>query len=347
MVPPDTAQIVHSLLTESWPPDAWRDTGVVLAVSGGPDSVALLRAVMAVRREGKGRVVVAHFNHRLRAEDADADEQFVCQLAEQFQLACRVGSMDQPPGKSHRGESLEGFVRKARYRFLKQVACELGARYVATGHTADDQVETILHRIVRGTGLRGLAGMPKLRRLNEAVSLVRPLLGVRRVEILAYLASLGQEFCRDATNDSLRWTRNRIRNRLLPQLAAEYNPRVTDALLRLGSLAAEAQGLVDRQAAELLQQAVREEPGGKVRIHCPRLAGQPALLVRELLVTVWRTRGWPLRAMGFRHWEELRQLIEAAGGSAACTAARRMFPGRVVVRAQPGELVLLREAAGS
>jgi len=343
MPSPDVVQLVHSALVSSWPPDRWRDTTVVAAVSGGPDSVVMLRAIIAVREQGRGRIVVAHYNHRLRGAESDADEQFVRRLAAQLNLQCHVGSMDNLPPGTHAGESLEGLVRKERYRFLKQAACEFGARYVAVAHTADDQAETILHRILRGTGLRGLAGMPRARKLSEGVSLVRPLLGVRRTEVLAYLEQLKQPFRHDRSNDSVRWTRNRIRHVLLPQLAAEYNPHVVDALLRLGLLAAEAQRAIERQAEQLLDRAVHKWPNGEVLIDCAKLEDVPEFLVRELLAGLWRRENWPLGQMNYRRWEQLARLVRQARSPKGGSPAQLTFPGSISARVISNELVLRRE----
>src|SRR5262249_19663731 len=138
-------------------------------------------------------------------------------------------------------DGLEAAARDARYHFLRSTAERLGARYVATGHTADDQVETILHHILRGSGLAGLAGVPRLRSPSAAVTLIRPLLTIERTEVEDYLRQLGQDYRCDASNLSTEHTRNRIRHELLPLLADRFNPHVRDALRRLGTLAGEAQ----------------------------------------------------------------------------------------------------------
>jgi len=165
----------------------WNDVGVVVAVSGGADSVALLRGMASARSTlaGSGRLIVAHFNHGLRGAESDADQAFVEELAARFQLQC-CSARAAPAGSGHVAEEA---ARNQRYAFLLQTASTQGARVVATAHTADDQIETVLHRVVRGSGLSGLAGIPFTRSLSEAVALVRPLLHYRRAEILAYLTA--------------------------------------------------------------------------------------------------------------------------------------------------------------
>ena len=148
-------------MAESWPPERWCDLTVLLAVSGGGDSVAMFRALHALRTSGPGRLVAAHVNHRLRGEESQADEQFVRRLCERFQVPCEVVQAGIDPQAPEAADGLETAARTVRYQALQQIAARCGARYVVTAHTADDQAETILHRILRGTGIHGLAGIPR------------------------------------------------------------------------------------------------------------------------------------------------------------------------------------------
>jgi tRNA(Ile)-lysidine synthase len=300
----------------------------------------MLRAVHAIMPKGPGRVVVAHFNHRLRGRDADADEAFVADIAARLGLACERGSAPLEGVGSTRGEGLEAAARRARYQFLTQTADRLGARYVAVAHTADDQVETILHRLLRGTGLRGLSGMSRARPLSQVATLIRPMLGFRRGPLRDYLADLGQPYRCDASNSDLRRTRNRIRNQLLPELAARFNPHVVEALLRLGGLAGEAQTVVEAAAEQLADRVVRQGSADGFRIELRDLGDPPRYLLRELFMTLWRRQGWPLRSMGFQEWELLAAMaLESARGVPAAPP-RREFPGGVHVEIGNGQLIL-------
>ena len=160
------------------------------------------------------------------------------------------------------------------------------ARDVATAHTADDQAETILHRILRGTGIAGLGGIRRARPLDPGVSLIRPLSAIPRVLLQDYLAALEQPCRQDSTNTQLRFTRNRLRHELLPHLAAHYNPRVVAVLTRLGSQAAEVQALLERAVEELRRRAVVDARDAAVTVDCAALAGSPPWLVRELFVGI-------------------------------------------------------------
>jgi tRNA(Ile)-lysidine synthase len=297
-------------LASAWPPADWHDLTVLVAVSGGADSVALLRALGAIRLAGPGRLIVAHFNHRLRGAKSDADERFVVELCRSLGLECEVGRAEASLGAAG-GDGIEAAARQARYNFLQAAAERLGARYVVTAHTADDQAETILHRIVRGAGLAGLAGMPRSRSLGPAVALLRPMLGLRRSDVLAYLAELRQPYCEDASNLDHGYTRNRLRHHLLPLLAEQYNPQVAEALLRLGRLAGEAQSVILAHVEALLPKCLRCDGPSRLTLDCRSLATQPRAIIRELLVVAWRGQGWGEQAMGFDHWERLAELVLA------------------------------------
>jgi tRNA(Ile)-lysidine synthase len=282
---------------------------------------------------------VAHCNHRLRGAESEADVEFVAGLCRQLDVHCEIG-VAEVMQTSDLGDGLEAAAREARYRFLSEVAGRHGARYVATAHTADDQAETVLHRILRGTGLAGLAGIPRVRPLNELTTIIRPLLWARRSEVLAYLAHLRQNYRQDSTNLQSRFTRNRIRHELLPQLAADYNPAVVEALVRLGQLAGEAQGALAALAEQLREQSATPLTGGGWVVDAARLAGQPRYVVREMLVGLWRTSGWPLQDMGKDEWERLAAMI---GDRSART---QMLPGNVVAQSDQSSGMLRLTKAG-
>jgi tRNA(Ile)-lysidine synthase len=326
-------------LAARWAPELWQDVTVVAAISGGADSVALLRALAACKLPGPGRLIAAHFNHQLRGAESDADQHFVVALCQKLGLECKVGQGAVTLRAQDDGDGLEAAARSARYEFLTSVAEEQGARYVVTAHNADDQAETILHHILRGTGLAGLEGMPATRLLNPAVSLLRPLLEIRRTELVTYLDSLKQPFQTDASNFDGQFTRSRIRHELLPRLAADFNPRVVEALLRLGSLAGEAQEVIDSQIRRLAERCVWQASGSRMEIDIRALGKQPHYMVRELLIFAWRTQAWPQQAMGFTEWNLLAAMLtDPPAGE-----TKRMFPGQVIAERKPDRLILVRQ----
>ncbi len=313
----------ESRLEQAWPLERWQDVSVVVAVSGGADSVGLLTALARRKTAGSGRLWVAHFNHALRGSESDADERFVCELADRLGLACRLGQAETGELGRPGADGLEAAARDARYRFLQATAGAVGARYVVTAHTADDQVETVLQRIFRGTGLAGLAGMRRARPLGPAATLIRPLLELSRQEIRAYLRLIGQDWREDSSNARTGATRNWLRHELLPGLERQFSSGVPAAILRLAGLAGQAQALVERLAGELAERAMSSPGPGQLVCRCDALAGQDRAVVREMFVAAWRAQGWPEQAMGHDEWDALAEL--ALGPDTA--RAQRDFPG--------------------
>jgi tRNA(Ile)-lysidine synthase len=297
--------------------------GLVVAVSGGPDSVALLRAVREIG--GHHPLIAAHLNHQLRGAESDADDAFVRDLCRELSVDYRVQRLDVRGIADLEGDNLEGVARRLRYEWLAQLAAEIGATSIVTGHTANDQAETVLHRLLRGTGLRGLRAIAARRELAAGVTLVRPLLAVTRADVIAYLGQIGQAYREDSSNRDPARTRNRIRRHLLPLLMTEYNPRIILVLARLAAQAEEAYAARESDVAALLAQAELPRAGEVLVFDAARLAAAPRPLVRELFRLVWEREGWPVATMGFDAWE---RVAAVARGEAAAAE----LPGGVRVR---------------
>jgi tRNA(Ile)-lysidine synthase len=331
-------------LAAAWPLARWRDVTVLVAVSGGADSVALLRGLIALRdrdheaaaAKPTGRMVVAHFNHRLRGAESDGDEAFVRELAEELKLPAVVGVAEMDLAAAGGGEGVEGAARQARYDFLARAAGECGARYVATAHTADDQAETVLFNVLRGTGLAGLAGIPRVRRLTDAATIVRPLLDVTRAEVLDYLRAIGQPYREDSSNLQEDYTRNRLRRKLLPQLEAEYNPRCGEALLRISEIARQATDFFEQEAQTVLGMAAQLIAGG-VELNLEDMAQFHPAVIQQAVSILWQTQGWPLQDMSHEKWQRLVEWCQA-GSSVAPRV--EIFPGGVRAEVTAGMLRL-------
>jgi tRNA(Ile)-lysidine synthase len=345
-MPLSTLQPLEAAIVQAWPATNWLDSHVLVAVSGGPDSVALLRGVLAVKQcdGGPGRLCVAHVHHGLRGAAADEDQAWLEKLCGRCEIPFEVVRADVVAAAAEQGDGWEAAARQARYEFLCATAERLGARWVALGHTADDQVETVLHRVLRGTGLAGLAGMPRFRALSPSVTLVRPLLDVTRREVLRYLAALGQDYRTDASNAETLWTRNRLRNELLPAIRTHINTDVDGALRRLAVLADEAQQIIAETAAELAEESVEMDGSAPqiVRINRVPLLSQPRLMVCEVFKTAWQHAGWPLQAMGFHQWNQLAELVNRTGYVNGLN-----LPGDVLARYEAQFLVLERRQTDS
>jgi tRNA(Ile)-lysidine synthase len=228
---------------------------VAVAVSGGADSVALLRVLLELRQELGIVLSVAHFHHQIRGAEADSDRQFVRELALDFQLEFHLGTADVPAyARSHK-LSLESAARELRHRWFAELVHQEAAGKIATAHTLDDQAETVLMRILRGTGVRGLAGIAPEQKEKH---LVRPLLGITRQEIEGYLSAIHQTWRNDSSNLDLSHTRNRIRHTLLPLLERDFNPAIRQTLADLAEVARAEDDYWHKELDALLPRLVRQ-----------------------------------------------------------------------------------------
>jgi len=309
-----------------------RETTVVVGCSGGPDSVALLlalHALSAAHRLGV-QLHVAHVNHMIRGPEAEGDQQLVQHLATSLDLPFHARRVNIPELQQRRRGGLEQVAREARYRCLQQVARHAGATRIAVGHTADDQAETVLHRIVRGAGLRGLSGIPIRRALHTTgIELVRPLLHVSHQEVLRYLQAGRHAYRVDASNHDLELMRNSIRLELLPLLESRYNHQARRSLVRLARVAREACEYLDVAAAAALDELTVSTRQGELCVDCRALLELAAPLQRPVLrLAVRRCKG-NLRRITQKHTDRLHQFASHA------TSGKMLQ--------LPGDLTLLKE----
>jgi tRNA(Ile)-lysidine synthase len=305
---------------------------VAVAVSGGADSVALLRVLLELRSELGVVLSVAHFHHGIRGAEADADQEFVRELARKFDLEFHLGAGDAPAQARHEKTSLETAARELRLRWFAQLVSQGRADKIATAHTLDDQAETVLMRLVRGTGTRGLAGIfPE----HKDRYLVRPLLAITRREIEEYLKAIDQPWREDSTNRDLNHTRNRVRHELLPLLERGFNPAIRQTLADVAEVARSEADYWNREVASLLPRLVRPgEPsrsgrstsGAAARTAALDLAAFQALplaLRRQVLHAIAEQMGV---ALEFSHIKQLGELIDSGTGG-----KRLVLPGGLMV----------------
>lgn len=316
--PPSTERPLADQVSQAWDPSVWQSLHVVLAVSGGADSVAMLRLISELKQAagGPGRLLVAHYDHRCRGEASQIDAEWVGRLAEQLGHEFVLGESETTSARS------EEQLRNERRAFFKRTVSQCGARFLATAHTADDQAETVLFRALRGSGLAGLRGVPRVSRLTADCAQVKPLLGVTRAQIVDYLQSIDQPWREDATNASSDPTRNWIRQTLLPTIQQRF-PDAPAALRRVAQHADETQQALELLASEAYESAGTGSSSGQVILNKERLARQPGPIVREAIRLVWREAGWPERDMTADHWRQLAAML------AEPTPPPREFPGAV------------------
>lgn len=278
---------------------------LVVALSGGPDSVALLDCLASLQPVFGLRLVAAHLDHGLRVE-SPGDAAFCARLCARLGVPFETERVDLAAGP--RGEGLEALARRARRAFLKRVARRHGARLVALGHTRDDQAETLLLSLLRGAGRSGLCAM-RVRRGG----LFRPLLAASRAEVLEHLAARGLEARHDASNDDPRFRRNRVRHELLPLMEARLNGRARAALARTAGLLADEERLLEGRARRLVVAALEPSTDG-LDLRLAPLRRAPLALLRRALRRALRLAGG-LRGVSAVHLERLARLTRAAAPS--------------------------------
>jgi len=253
---------------------------VLAACSGGPDSTALLHVLDRLAPVLGFSLAAAHFNHLTRGPASDADQQLVEDTAQSLGVVCYVGRGD-VRGKVRPGMNFQAVAREMRYRFLRETAEKAGADRVALGHQADDQAETVLQNFLRGSGTAGLKGMLPCRGV-----FVRPLLEVRRRDILSFLASGGLAYREDASNFKTVYNRNRLRLELIPLLESTYNPRLTETLNRLAGLVREDEEYLTGQAKDAYRSVARRGDGGLL-LDLPGFGQIPGALAGRVVRIAW------------------------------------------------------------
>lgn len=254
---------------------------ILLGFSGGPDSTVLMAVLSALARKYSLRLAAAHLHHGLRSRTADRDLRFCLKTAPRFGFSFFFEKEDVRALSRKKKISLEDAGRMARYDYFVRLARRLGANKVATAHTLDDQAETVLMRILRGTGLRGISGIPARRRLGRVV-LIRPLLGCPKKELLNVLRTQRMGFVSDETNLRGNFTRNRIRKELLP-IMEKYNPSARQALCNLAEMGSVMWTYLEPRAEQAFRRCVLEEKKGHVKLNSKKLCALPSVLLREVL----------------------------------------------------------------
>lgn len=312
-----------------------RGGNILAACSGGSDSLALVDLLAEYQQAGEIRLVVAHFNHCLRGDASDQDAEFVRLFCVERGLTFFGGAADVPALLRSQGGSLEELARSTRYHYFRQIAAQIGGGLIATGHHRDDQAETVLLNLLRGSGSRGLGAIQPFRG-----DVVRPLLCLNRIEIESYCRQKKLQPCTDDSNADVDFLRNRVRHELLPFLKKRYNPAVTETLCRTASLLADGQDFLRCQAMEQLNRATERIEQG-YRIDAMAFFGMHVAMQRELLRLLLEQLQGDLKNFGFVHIEQVRKLFLKEHGS------RRIdLPGMWQARKSYQELFIEKRVSG-
>jgi tRNA(Ile)-lysidine synthase len=315
---------------------------LAVAVSGGVDSMVLLDAVARLRTSLGVRLHVVHVHHGLRGKAADLDAALV--VAEAARLGVSVTVARANPADRRRGESVQTWARRVRYAHLQAVQEQVRASRILVAHTLNDQAETLLLNLLRGTGPRGLAGIPPSRG-----PVLRPLLQVPRVQVEAYASARRVPFRPDASNASDAYRRNRIRRHLLPLLEQEYNPRIVESLGGLAALVREDEAAFEAVVGPLAASAIRSA-GASVFLDAAALQGSPPAVARRVIQQAFRQEGQGAHTLTRRHLEALLRL-PARGGALRLPGGRvAECAGRVIrigpaSEASPGQALRASEAS--
>ena len=312
-----------------------RGERVIVGVSGGADSVALLHLLAALQPPLQLALYAVHVDHQLRPESA-ADAAFVQALCRRLHVPVLIERHDVSARCRAERWSLEDGARRIRYQCFLHAAAQRCAGVIALAHTADDQAEPVLMRLLRGSGSTGLSGIPRTR-LLDGVRVVRPLLDVWRQEILQYLRQHRLAFREDASNRDVRFTRNRIRHELLPLLEQGYNPQIKAALVQLAEQCRSDSASVESLASRHWKRLAKVAPTGEVALTLRPFIRQPGAVQRSLVRRAIRQVRGDLLEFEYRHWQEIERLVsDAPAGSIA------HLPGGVRVHRRPDRLVFHR-----
>lgn len=305
--------------------------GLLLAVSGGADSTAMAVVLSELKKSGRicCQLAIAHLNHQLRGAASDADEAFVGQLADQLGIPFYCQRLEVKAFAAQRKLSVETAGRLLRIEALKQLASRADVDAIATAHQADDQIETLLHRLLRGTALRGLCGIWPQNKL-AGMRFIRPMLAVHRAEIEDYLNACGISWQVDHTNKTLDFTRNRIRHQLLPYLKNQAPP-IGLKLLALADAAQAAQARVAATAAMAAANLMRLDTSAdsaqrSVCFDRQGFAGLSGWLQAELLLCAVEQLGVGLRNLSNRHIQKIISLLHSD-----CISYRLNWPGFITI----------------
>ncbi len=306
---------------------------ILLAVSGGADSTALLHIFCALRNKGvvKADLLCAHINHCLRGAESDGDQRFVAGLCSNLGVPVIVRQVDVRGFARCSKLSIETAARNLRLQALLDIARENNCNCIATAHQKDDNAETIIQRLIRGTGFRGLAGIWPSRPFSN-VAVIRPLLCATRAEIEQYLRGRGVTWCIDRTNEDVIYRRNFIRHRLIPEIQQQCAVPVSGLLFGLAQSARGLAGLIDKATDEIWQ-AVADVTNEQATLQLDKLAAQPHLVKIELIRRALTTLGCGEADLSEKHYEAILRLANRQGGGivnlpdgfTACTDSSKLF----------------------
>jgi tRNA(Ile)-lysidine synthase len=309
---------------------------VVVALSGGPDSTALLAALAQIAQKLDLSLVVAHFNHGLRGVESDEDEKFCRVLSDKMGLSFVFGKMDQK--KRKKGISPEDFYRRQRYDFLNQTAEDYQAQKIALGHNLQDQAETVLLNILRGSGLEGLKGFLPMR----DGKFIRPLMEMSRREIISFLNEAGIPYRQDSSNENKKYLRNQIRSELIPYLKEKFNPKIEENLAQMAEILRLEDEFIRQHVDEVLKSSFIQKQQNRILLKIAYISKLPSAIRLRLFKTILESLNPAKNGFSFIHIKSLDNLAQK------CETGKRIdLPLGIEVRREYEDLIIEAKKADS
>jgi len=310
------------------------EDNVLVGVSGGPDSIALLHVLSKISPKFSFRLGIAHLNHGIRGKDSDKDAAFVLSFAKHLNIPCYIEAADVQRYRRNHKLSLEQAARRVRYDFFHRLSKIYQFNKIALGHHLDDNTEMILMALFRGSGPLGLSGIPPIRD-NK---IVRPLIRLTKSEIKEYLNASQLKFVIDRTNQDIRYLRNRIRHQLIPLLKDQYNPKISESLNRLAGIIRSEENWVKQFINPLYGSSVLKSGDMELTLFIPHLkCNHPAAKRRIVRMAIERVKG-NLKRITFNHVDMIIRLMESGPGW-----GRLDLPDRILVRRNADRMVFSKE----
>ncbi|MEW6616695.1 MAG: tRNA lysidine(34) synthetase TilS [Thermodesulfobacteriota bacterium] len=307
---------------------------VVVAVSGGADSVFLLHTLEELREDFNITLIVAHLDHCIRGMEAKRECRFVEKLANTFHLPFESKSIDIPALKKAEKKSTQQAARDARYEFFVDTLKKFNAQKVALGHNADDQAETVLMRLIRGAGIKGLCGIPPVR---DGI-FIRPLIEIQRSEIEGFLRENSIEFVTDSSNRENVYLRNKVRNSLMPILVKEYNPGIVQNLIHTSEILRKEDEFMEKLVLNLFSRICVSGGKESLTLNILYLKGLEGSMQIRVLRKAMESFSGNLKRINFRHLESLVGMLSSEGANKSLS-----LPGGIIVEKQYNELIIRRE----
>lgn len=310
---------------------------VLTAISGGPDSVALLHVLKELASTFLLRLGIAHLNHGIRGKDSDQDAEFTASLAQQLSIPFYTEKVDVPQYKSDHKLSLEQAARRVRYDFFSRMSITHKFNKIAIGHHADDNAEMILMALFRGSGPLGLSGIPPVRDIRDN-TIIRPLIRLTKSEIEEYVSVNKLSYVIDASNRDTKYFRNKIRHELIPVIRHQYNPKITGSLNRLADIVRMEEDWTEQLTAPLFQPLLSEKANQSIALYIPQIMDLHIAAKRRLIRFILRKIKKDLKRITFDHIDAVIRLMEDGP-----VRGRLDLPDRILVRRNHDDLLFSKE----